>query len=171
MKLKIRRANISDTNLIAALGATTFYEAYFEQDDPVFLGDYITESFNPGQIRKELESPASAFFIAERGGKAVGYAKLRDEMPEPCVKHKPSVELQRIYLLQAVWGKGIGEMVLQKCLEEARTKGCKSVWLSVWEQNLRAQKFYEKQGFERVGELNFLFGENVETNLVMEKLL
>ena len=54
----------------------TFYEAYFEQDDPAGLAAYLLESFSPQQIFADLADPNTIFFIAYRSGKAVGYARL-----------------------------------------------------------------------------------------------
>lgn len=171
MSLNIRLANVSDTNLIASLGATTFYEAYFRQDQPKHLGDYIAEAFSPKQIKCELEHPHSIFFVAELDGKAIGYAKLRQEKVESSIKYEPSIELQRIYLLEAFWGKNLGSLILHRCCLTAAENAYKSIWLGVWEHNPRAQKFYEKHGFMHVGDQKFLYGGHEETNFVYEKPL
>ena len=58
--------------------------------------------------------------------------------------------------------------LMQKCFEEARRKNYESVWLGVWEENLSAQKFYQKYGFEKVGELQFPYGDVIGTNYVLK---
>jgi diamine N-acetyltransferase len=167
----IREAALQDALLVSVLGATTFYEAYFEFDDPPDLANYIAESFAPAQIQSEFENPNSTFFVVYRNGKAVGYAKLRENSTVECVEAENAIELQRIYLVQAAWGADVGEKLLRHCLKTAKAKGCGALWLGVWEQNERAIRFYEKQGFERVGKITFPYGETVGVNLVMIKRL
>ena len=167
--ISIRRARAADANLISVLGAVTFYEAYFEQDEPPDLANYIAESFAPEKIRAELDAPTAEFFIIFRDGKAVGYAKLRMGEPHASVAGEKAVELQRIYLIERVFGTGAGEKLLNFCCREARRKGFETIWLGVWEENLRAQKFYAKHGFRQVGTLTFPYGNTYGVNLVLQR--
>jgi len=171
MNLSIRQADISDTNIICALGVTTFYEAYFEQDESSDLANYVLESFSQAQIEDELTDTNSTFFIAELDGKAVGYAKLRENSTVDCLKNENAVELHRIYILERAKGKGVGGELMNRCFETARAKGYETIWLGVWERNSAAQKFYEKLGFVKVGELQFPYGETVGTNFVLKSEL
>lgn len=168
MNLSIRKADISELKIVCALGITTFYEAYFEQDNPRDLADYVLENFSPEQIERELKKADSTFFIAELNGKAVGYAKLRENSEADCLKGIKAVELQRIYVLEKVKGKGVGAALLRHCLAAARAKNYRTIWLGVWENNPAAQRFYEKFGFVRAGKLRFVYGENLETNYVFK---
>ena len=168
MNLSIRHADISDANIICALGVTTFYEAYFEQDESSDLANYVLESFSPAQIKNELNNTNSTFFIAELNGKAVGYAKLRENSAVDCLKNENAVELHRIYILERAKGKGVGGKLLNRCFETARAIGYETIWLGVWEQNSAALKFYEKSGFVKVGKLQFPYGETVGTNYVLK---
>lgn len=170
MNLAIRQAGVQDAHLIATLGTVTFYEAYFEQDEPSDIADYCIEWFAPQKILLEIENPISTFFIAYHNGKAIGYAKLRDgDKPEGVAEN--SVELQRIYTIERVWGKGAGELLLQHCCQAAKEKGFQNIWLGVWEENIRAQRFYAKYNFNQVGAITFPYGETVGNNLVLEKIL
>ncbi len=56
MNLSIRQAEISDRNIICTLGVTTFYEAYFEQDEANDLANYVLESFSQAQIEAKPKS-------------------------------------------------------------------------------------------------------------------
>ena len=168
MNLLIRHADISDTKIICALGVTTFYEAYFEQDKSSDLASYVLESFSPAQIENELNNADSTFYIAELNGKAVGYAKLRENSKVDCLENENAVELHRIYILERAKGKGVGGALMNRCFETARAKGYETLWLGVWERNSAAIKFYEKIGFVKVGEVQFPYGETVGTNFVLK---
>jgi len=168
MNLSIRQADISDRNIICALGVTTFYEAYFEQDESTDLANYVLENFSRAQIETELNNKDSTFFIAELNDKAVGYAKLRENSTVNCLENVNAIELHRIYILERAKGKGVGGKLLNRCFETARVKGYETIWLGVWEENSAALRFYEKLGFVKVGELQFPYGKTVGTNYVLK---
>jgi ribosomal protein S18 acetylase RimI-like enzyme len=157
--------------IICALGVTTFYEAYFEQDESSDLAKYVLESFSLAQIENELKDTNSTFLIAEISGKAIGYAKLRENSRVDCLKNENAVELHRIYILERAKGKGVGVGLMNRCFETARAKGYETIWLGVWEQNIPAIGFYEKLGFEKIGKIRFPYGETVGTNFVMKMRL
>lgn len=168
-QIKIRSADLNDTNLIAVLGATTFYEAYREQDESHNLANYIIENFSPAQIRVELADRNSIFFIAYRDRKAVGYAKLRENSKAECVADENTIELQRLYVLPAVYGANTGARLLRRCFAAAKDRNYDSLWLSVWQENKRALRFYEKHGFRQAGTATFVYAEIVGNNLVLKK--
>lgn len=168
MNISIRQAEISDVQIICALGVATFYEAYVLQDDSRDLARYVLESFSAEQIEREIGDKNSTFFIAEVEQSAVGYAKMRENAPAECLRGENTVEIQRIYILEKLKGAGVGNALMQRCFAEARRKNYGSVWLGVWEQNLSAQRFYQKYGFIKVGELTFPYGETVGINHVLK---
>lgn len=47
-------------------------------------------------------------------------------------------------------GQGIGSMLIDKALKEARARGCKRLFLITTNDNLHALGFYQKRGFELV---------------------
>lgn len=47
-------------------------------------------------------------------------------------------------------GMGVGTMLIQKVMEEAREKGCRRIFLITTNDNLNALGFYQKRGFELV---------------------
>jgi diamine N-acetyltransferase len=168
-ELKIRQATISDIQIISALGITTCYEAYFELDPSRDLAEYCVNFFSLEKLNIEFEDANSTFLIAEFDGKAVGYAKLREGKKIECLKDVNTIEVQRIYLLEKMKGKRIGESLMEKCLEIGREKGYKTLWLGVWDKNIAAQRFYEKIGMKNIGTTDFSDGKNEFINLVFAK--
>ena len=166
--LEIKKAGPADVSLLSVLASVTFYEAYYEQDSPHDLANYIVDSFEVGSINEQIADPHCTFFIIYLDGRAVGYAKLLDGSREPCVRSANTIELKRIYVLERLWRRGAGEALLRHCIEVARQMNKDSIWLGVWQQNARALPFYEKHGFEKVGTLEFPYGESVGINDVLE---
>jgi GNAT superfamily N-acetyltransferase len=168
-ELVIRFAEADDLKLLVALGMTTCYEAYFELDPPKDIAEYCVWSFSPEQLKTELEDKNSTFLIAEPDGRAVGYAKLREGKRIECMAGKNAVEIQRIYILEKMKGKRIGERLINRCFEIAKARGFETVWLGVWDKNTAAQKFYEKIGMTRVGWTDFSDGKTEFINMVFAK--
>jgi ribosomal protein S18 acetylase RimI-like enzyme len=164
--LRIRHAGLNDLKLIAALGITTCYEAYFELDPSTDLAEYCVTFFSLEMVKAELEDPRSTYLIAELDGNAVGFAKLREGKKIDCLDGRNAIEVQRIYLLEKVKGAGVGRALIEKCREIGRAKGYETLWLGVWDQNIEAQKFYERIGMKNVGLCDFSDGKNKFINFV-----
>lgn len=166
MNAKIRPASLDDINILAALGTTTCYEAYFELDPSSDLADYCARIYSPENVRIEFEDVNSTYFIAEINDRAVGFAKLRESNRVECLGDAHAIELQRIYVLERVKGRNVGRALVTKCLDVAREKGYDLLWLGVWEHNLPAQRFYERLGMKTIGTTGFNDGKNDFINFV-----
>jgi ribosomal protein S18 acetylase RimI-like enzyme len=60
--------------------------------------------------------------------------------------------------------------LLMRAVEDAaRARDAVTLWLGVWERNVRAQAFYRKQGFTVVGSQIFTLGSDPQRDLVMAK--
>jgi ribosomal protein S18 acetylase RimI-like enzyme len=165
----IRIAGIRDAALLSQLGARTFREAFGRFIPPMDLDSYISATYNPARQMDELTNPLRKFLIAEREGIAVGYALLHAHEVLPIVAGENPIELERLYLLQDSIGRGLGCLLMCKCIEESRRSAHKSMWLQVWERNERAISFYRKWGFEGVGIRSKELGKSIGKDLIMAR--
>ncbi len=167
----IRRATERDADLLAELGATTFYESFAAQNTPENMTAYLAATFGPERQRAELADPRNTFFIAENDGVAIGYAQLRTGKTPACVSDPKAVELVRLYVSATFQGSGVGGKLMDACLTEARHSGYQTIWLGVWQQNTRAQAFYDRWNFSIVGEHAFQLGDDRQMDWIMERSL
>ncbi|MGD9629174.1 MAG: N-acetyltransferase family protein [Pyrinomonadaceae bacterium] len=169
----VRQATINDAKALTDLAYTTFWDAFAHhpKNAPDDLNHYMRQAFNLEQTLKELEDEKSIFLIAEIEGEAAGYAKIIIDNIEPGITAERPVELNRLYSHQQFLGKGIGQGLMDACIERARQEDRDVMWLGVWEHNPRAQRFYEKNGFRVVGSHVFVLGEDPQTDLLMQKEL
>ena len=58
-----------------------------------------------------------------------------------------SLEIERIYVLNAYQGKKVGQLLIDKAEELAQRKQVDFIWLGVWEKNEHAIRFYQKKWF------------------------
>ena len=170
-EVEIRRANSSEAELLADLGARTFTEAFAAENTPENMSAYLAQAFTPESLAAELADPLATFLLAFIEGEAAGYAKLYRGESSACVTGERPVELARIYVLQRLLGSGVGRALMQRCVDEARASGSGVLWLGVWQRNLRAVAFYRKWGFTTVGEQLFQLGADAQTDWVMQLAL
>jgi ribosomal protein S18 acetylase RimI-like enzyme len=123
------------------------------------------------QIERELADPLSIFLLAYQDKRPVGYARLSVGRKPDFVESPDPIELVRIYVETNLIGSGYGSALMQACLEAAQRAGYRSIWLGVWERNVRAIKFYEKWGFKKLGDQEFILGKDIQNDWVMGRSL
>jgi len=99
------------------------------------------------------------------------YAKLNQTVPPDCVNQIPSIELARLYSMQEYLGCGIGPALMKACIDFARKKKFKSIWLSSWKKNSRANAFYSKMRFQIIGNTTFALGSDIQDDYIFSKLI
>ena len=165
----IRRATDADAALLAQLGAKTFYDAFAKQNTPENMTAYLAKTFGTELQRAELADPQNTFLIAEDDGVAIGYAHLRIGEPPACVSDSEAIELVRLYVSASLLSGGVGGRLMDACLNETRQRGYQTIWLGVWQQNTRAQAFYERWNFSIVGEHIFQLGDDPQMDWLMKR--
>lgn len=170
---EIRRGVVEDAENLQPLAIKIFNDTFAGNplNKPEDMRVYIAEAFSLEQTRRELADGESTFFVAEAEGKMIGYAKMQENTTEECVSDSRPIELSRLYVLKDFHGQGIAGKLMNECFELARNKNYQTMWLGVWEHNFRAQRFYEKLGFRKVGSHVFQLGADPQTDWVMEKKL
>ena len=170
---EIRRGTLQDAEALTPLAIKIFNDTFASNplNRPEDMKIYIAEAFTLEQTKRELSDKDTIFLIAEINGVMVGFAKLKEKSREDCVSDSNPIELQRFYVSHEFHGKGIAQILMRECINEAKLKDYRTMWLGVWEFNFQAQRFYEKLGFKKVGHHIFQLGNDPQTDLVMEKKL
>ena len=165
----IRRGSPQDLALLLDLSVRTFREAFETFYTAADFDAFLESAFNPEKLRMELADPACTFLFAEVEKDPVGYALVRQGLPESCVKSPDPIELVRLYALQKALGKCVGPALMEACISVAKEQGARTLWLGVWEQNPRALAFYAKHGFADVGSHHFQVGSQVDIDRILVK--
>lgn len=169
MPINVRHANHSDNVLLSEIGAETFAGAFGPHNTPHDMRLYLANAFSPEIQAAELADPTSVFLIAETEGQAVGYARLREGRPAALITGTRPVEIVRFYARPDWIGRGVGAALMQACLSEAERGGFDTIWLDVWEENRRARAFYVRWAFEEVGTQPFRLGDEIQTDILMQR--
>ena len=163
----IRRAALNDVEALVVLAATSFRDTYTSDEDRNVVERHIVLNFTAEKIAAEIADPSSSVLLGCLDGRPVGYAFLRVGSSPDCVRGRLPLELVRLYLLKDGIGAGNGSALMRACLDEQQRLGCDTIWLGVWDKNVRARVFYEKWGFRKAGTYEFQFGGRPCQDLVM----
>jgi ribosomal protein S18 acetylase RimI-like enzyme len=165
----IRRAGPADAEAVSAIGAATFVETFGHLYPPDDLKTFLVEAYNLDRTRADLADPAKASWLVEAGDEVVGYA-LAGPCGLPHADVTPACgELKRIYLKKAWQNGGLGARLFAETLAWLEADGPRTVWLGVWSENHGAQRFYGRQGFEKVGEYGFAVGATVDHEYILRR--
>lgn len=143
----------------------TFGHLYRPEDLHAFLS-----SFDLSDWERQLGDPAFAVRIAEADGEAAGFAKL-GPLKLPVQPNGPAMLLDQFYVLDRHHGSGIARELMDWVVAEARRRGARALYLTVFIDNHRAQRFYDRYGFEDVGRYDFMVGEQADEDIIMRKAL
>ncbi|MFJ4975894.1 ribosomal protein S18-alanine N-acetyltransferase [Streptomyces coeruleorubidus] len=83
------------------------------------------------------------YLVAEEGERIVGYAGVASSGEQ--------ADIQTIAVTRDYWGTGLGGRLLTELLRAATAFECAEVMLECRVDNIRAQKLYERFGFEAIG--------------------
>ncbi len=172
-KIMIRRATYEDCDTLAVLGERTFKETFVEgfaiaysADD---LAQFVAQSYAPEVFAAKLADPAQALWLAFAGDEPVGYANAGPcRLPHPEV-HQRHGELYRLYLSQAQQGLGLGHRLMEAALAWLEYDYPGPLWLGVWSGNLKAQAFYARYDFEKVGDYEFPVGATRDHEFILRR--
>ena len=166
--MNIRTAKISDLNILKEIGKRTFIETFASENSSKNMTEYLESAFTTEKLMSELTNMNSEFYFAEMEGEVVGYLKVNFNDSQTELKVSNALEIERIYVLKEYHSKKVGQLLYDKAIEIAKNKNLKNVWLGVWEQNPRAIRFYEKNGFKVFDKHIFKLGEDEQTDIMMK---
>lgn len=161
MPPRIRHAQPEDAALLAAFAARAFTDAYRELSDAQEIADYVAEHFQPGVMAEVIADPACTTLLACVDDRLAGYAVIKATPAPDCVTGHEPLKLWRLYLGEGFIGQGLGARLMREVHAEARRRGAQTLWLGVYDRNVRAVRFYERFGFAKVGGQEFPFGGQI----------
>ncbi|MDY0779426.1 GNAT family N-acetyltransferase [Tenacibaculum sp. IB213877] len=169
--IEIRKVVPNEIDQLQKIGIQTFLEAFSSENSEENMNSYLEKSFSTQKLKTELKDKNSEFYFALENKTVVGYLKINLGQSQTEIKEENAIEIERIYVLKEFYGKKIGQLLFEKAMEISRQKKVDYIWLGVWEENLRAIHFYQKNGFVVFDKHIFKLGDDIQTDLMMKLLL
>lgn len=164
-----RMAQPDDAEALSTLGKETFVETFGHLYTPENLAIFL-ENHAPARWAEQLADPAYAIRVAEAEGRLIAYAKLGP----PSLPFTPQghpIELRQLYVLKPWHGCGLAARLMDWTIAEARARGANELYLSVFTDNHRARRFYERYGFGFVQTYAFMVGNHADEDHIMRLAL
>ena len=136
----VRPARREDAAAIADVHVQTWqatYEHVFGAERVAGIGDGRRAQW---EERLAAPPPGRQVFVAEDGERVTGFVSIGDSRDEP-----GKGELFAIYVLPEAWGSGAGPALMASALEALSRYSSATLW--VLEDNPRARRFYEREGW------------------------
>lgn len=157
---------------LRAMARKCFADTFSHLYDSRPFEDFLDQAYGEGgSLSIDLLDPTIDWLAAEANAQIVGYAKLRQlaaPAPDP---QKGALELQQIYVLREWQGLGVAERLMQWALDRGRALGAPEIYLTVFDHNERAKRFYTRHGFAEVGSCTFELGSRIDDDRVWRKAL
>ncbi len=170
--IKIKKAKKTDIEILALLGRLTWAESHGHYiDDKNNLLKYLDENFSVSKTEQNINNPKQLFYIMYADDLPIGYAKLIVNAIQENVASQNNCRLERIFILNDFIPLKIGKQLLTYVEEQAKALQLDTMWLSVYIKNKRAIRFYERNEFKNVGDLNFIVNGKSYENIVFSKEL
>ena len=171
MSIKEISNSAEDIKTLQAIAKQTFTETFGSQNTAEDLAKFLNEEYDFDKLKAEVENPESFYYFYYFEDELAGYLKLNVGAAQTESDYPEALEIQRIYVLQKYQGKRIGLAMMQQALVIAEELKKPQVWLGLWENNFKAQAFYQKSGFKKVGSHDFILGDDRQTDHILLKIL
>lgn len=169
MTEQITMIQVTDVSDLRQIAETTFYDTFEGEYTEADFEQFFKESYNETVLLNELNNPNSFHYFYKVDNHIAGYLKLNIGDAQTETMGEDYLEIQRIYFYKTYQGGGRGHTFIQLALDKARELSKSKVWLGVWEHNQQALSFYKKHGFKVTGQHEFITGDVVDIDLIMER--
>ena len=142
----IKKVALQDLEALQKISKQTFQESFAEENTAENMAKYLEEGFSAEKLGKEILEPNSAFYVVTVGKELLAYLKINLGNAQTELKEIDGLEIERIYVLKAHQGKGIGT----KLLQIAEQNLGRPMTLKAAMDNPKSFSFYEKYGWRQV---------------------
>jgi putative acetyltransferase len=137
-EVRISRINQPDDPELAHIIRATLTEFGANRPGTVYYDD------STDHLSSVFTVPGSVYFVAFLKEKMLGGAGIYPTEGLP----GRTCELVKMYLVPQARGFGLGRMLIEKCIEFARSAGYKQIYLETMPELRQALNIYAKSGFE-----------------------
>lgn len=166
---------------VADLAAATFPLACPPHADPADVDAFVRTHLAADHFARYIRAAGTDLFVArDADAVAIGYTLVHHGAPDDpavaaVVTGRPAAEISKVYVLPGHHhrepGSSPAHLLMTAALDTAVRRGDAIAWLGVNEENVRAQRFYRKHGFGKVGARTFDLNSSTEQDDVLARPL
>ena len=169
--LQLVPVTLSEILDLQEISRQTFFDAFASVNEEEDMNHYLEVNLSIEQLTIELNNPSTSFYFAKNSKEILAYLKLNEADMQTEKRNIPSMEIERIYVRKEFQNRGVGQFLLDHSIQITKDKQLNLIWLGVWEHNVSAIRFYERNHFQFFGKHSFMLGSDEQTDLLMERHL
>jgi len=148
-----------------------FSDTFASQYDARAFEAFCDDVYRPGgSMSADFANPDVRWRVAAVDRDPIGYAKLTP-LRTPASNPAPgAMEMQQLYVAHAWHGTGVADRLMEWVLTTARAEGVPEIYLTVFDHNARAKRFYARYGFDEVGRCTFQLGDRCDDDRIWRLL-
>lgn len=134
----IKKIEPAHNQHLAKIIRTSLEDFDIDLQGTVYVDPYLDDMYSHFTVANKV------YFVALEDEKVLGgsgIAPLDDTNMEIC-------ELQRMFVTHEARGKGIGQLLIEACLQEAKAMGFKQCYLETFEDMNKAIALYQRNDFQ-----------------------
>lgn len=177
-----RAPRIKDHAALRRMARQAFAETFSKLYDEPAFSEFLDDTYSAGgRMDQDLIDPAIRWWATFDQDRPIGYAKLRPlrdavRLADPSSPELRSVasgalELQQIYVLKQWHGTGVADRLMHWALGTVAAAGAPEVYLTVFDHNERAKRFYRRFAFEEVGRCTFTLGDRIDDDRIWRRTM
>jgi ribosomal protein S18 acetylase RimI-like enzyme len=151
---------LADAETLSRLARQTYADAFGHSFTPNDLAAHLAKHLAPANLAQMIAE--DLVLVAEDEGELVGYVQVGLAALDEVATTDDDYELRRLYVQADSQNQGIGGLLLDAALTHPRLHAARRIFLDVWENNLGAQRFYARHGFEVVSKRRFITASGAE---------
>lgn len=171
MEMQIREARLNDADALSGLAKRTYATAFGHSMTSADLDAHLNKHLSLEKIGEALWK--DMFLLACIGDEIIGFVQFGESSIEQQHIVKTAAfafeaddkEIRRLYVLAPYQNRGIGSQLMETALAHPQLATDSNIFLDVWEENTRAQRFYKRYGFEKVGEKRFFVDSGAKSGV------
>jgi len=163
-----------DVPALHEVATLAYFQTYFGAYSYAELKPYLRAFFSEEHLKKNIDEGLHEYFLVWFTGRPIGFSYVKRNCgfkQGVRISRKNSAELSKLYLLQRFTGKGIGTRFMEMMISYYCRENLSVLFSTAWSLNQKALRFYKKQGFEAIGEIDYEFAGKNNIDLILRKHL
>lgn len=162
MSFTLRAATPADAAALSVFAGENFPDAAPAVVPREAVAAFIAEHLSQQALKQAIASGVyTVNLVLDAEGQIIAYSAIDTVHPQPAEVAGNAAYLSKFYVGVAARGMGISGVLMQQLVKDAQSAGYDGIHLGTHQENYRAQAFYEKMGFTKVGTRTFELTKSV----------
>lgn len=140
-QITFKKVGLDNVNILQNIAIETFRQTFSHDNSEEQLQAFFNESYTLPVLKSEITHAESDTYFVYLDTDLVGYLKVNWGSQQTEKDLDKAFEIQRIYLLDAYQGQGIGKATFEFALDLAYKSGLDWAWLGVWDLIIKLRHF------------------------------